>query len=83
MTNGTVQTAAIFLIYVVDFLILVCLKPFSNSVIQCFTTMTVSLFVRCILYEGCIRLRFSQGKEQEARAPSSASRIHIYIYIYC
>lgn len=43
MTNGTVQTGAIFFIYTVDFLILVCLKPFSNSIIQCFTSMTVSL----------------------------------------
>lgn len=42
VTNGTIQTGAIFLIYVVDFIILVCLRPFSNSIIQCFTTMTVS-----------------------------------------
>eukprot|EP00752_Nemacystus_decipiens_P014565 g12971.t2 len=41
VTNGTIQTAAIFLIYMVDFFILVCFRPFSNSIIQCFTTMTV------------------------------------------
>ncbi|CAM9630710.1 unnamed protein product [Pylaiella littoralis] len=41
VTNGAVQTGIIFLIYVVDFLILLCLRPFSNSMIQCFTTMTV------------------------------------------
>ncbi|CAM9696266.1 unnamed protein product, partial [Ectocarpus sp. 4 AP-2014] len=41
VTNGTIQTGAVCFIYVVDFLILVCLKPFSNSIIQCFTAMTV------------------------------------------
>ncbi|CAN0182406.1 unnamed protein product [Ectocarpus sp. 13 AM-2016] len=41
VTNGTIQTGAVCFIYVLDFLILVCLKPFSNSIIQCFTTMTV------------------------------------------
>lgn len=42
VTNGTIQTGAVFVIYTVDFLILACFKPFSNSIIQCFTTMTVS-----------------------------------------
>ncbi|CAM9448605.1 unnamed protein product [Scytosiphon promiscuus] len=41
VTDGTIQTGAIFVIYVVDFFILLCLRPFSNSIIQCFTTMTV------------------------------------------
>lgn len=42
MKNGSIQTGSILAIYMVDLLILLCLKPFSNTIVQCIATLTVS-----------------------------------------
>lgn len=42
VTNGTVQTGAIFLLLVMECVILVALRPFSNSFVQWVETVLVS-----------------------------------------
>ncbi|CAN0508745.1 unnamed protein product, partial [Laminaria digitata] len=42
ITNGTVQTASLFLLYLVDIILLCVLRPFSNSIIQWVETVLVS-----------------------------------------
>lgn len=43
VTNGTVQTASLAVIYLVDIVLLCMLRPFSNSVVQWVETVLVRL----------------------------------------